>query len=197
MTLDDRDLPTSPENLRPSDVAESTTTIPKMRPLPVDILAAIHRLPPPNPDSYVELSIAVLLRGIENQQMLEPMLDGAVERINDEAKQRTQTSADKLDENFRLTNHEVQRLATKVGELEATVRELPPRVGKIEERLEDGDERFEKLELELSAVRAQLSGFEQIQNRILALEAEFARLKEGTRHAATQAPPKLDHPAGG
>jgi DNA repair ATPase RecN len=195
MTTDDRELPTAPENLKPSETTELETTIPRLRPLPAELVTAIRKLPAPNPDSYVEMSIALVLRGIENQQSFDGLLDGAVdrtvERINEDAERRAERTKEETKKNFELTNHEVQKIAAKVGELEAIVRELPPRIGKVEERLETGDEMFESIKLELAAMRSQFAGLEKLHARMDDLERELAKLREGNTNvaAATQDPP--------
>jgi chromosome segregation ATPase len=189
MTQDDRETPTEPTNLKPSDVAVS---IPKLASLPADLVAAVAALPPPNPDSLIEMSISLFMRTLQNQGNLGEQLESAVSRINGEADKRSATRTLEITRNFELTNHEVQKLAAKVGDLEAIVRELPPRVGKIEERLDDGAERFEGISLELAAMRAQVAGLEQLYARIDRLEKEVDRLKEGQHHAAGTAETKTE-----
>jgi hypothetical protein len=153
---EDRERPTEPHNLKPSDSHALSVSIPRLRPLPSELVNAIRALPPPNPESYVEMSIALVLRGLENQRDMDVMLDGAVDRINADAEARRARATADINRNFEFTNHEVQKLAGKVGELETSVRELVPRMGKVETRLEDGDERFEQIALDMAVMRTQL-----------------------------------------
>lgn len=172
---EDRDRPTEPHNLRPSDPHALSVTVPRMRPLPTELIGAIRALPPPNPDSYVEMSIALVLRGLENQQGIDTMLDSAVDRINADAEARRARATADINKNFEFTNHEVQNLASKVGQLDETVRELVPRMGKVETRLDDGAERFERIESTMGAMRAQMDR----------LETEVASLRGRIQDAAT------------
>lgn len=176
------DRKTEPNNLKPSDVV---VNIPKLASLPVDLVAAVAALPPPNPDSLIEMSISLFMRTLQNQGNLGEQLEAAVTRINTEAEKRSATRTIEITRNFELTNHEVQKLATKVGDLEAMVRDLPPRVGQVERRLESGDEMFEKLELELAAMRSQVAGLEQLNARMDRLEHEIAQLKRDPNGSGT------------
>ncbi len=178
VSTEDRERPTEPHNLKPSEAPSAGTSVPRLRPPPTDLITAIRALPSPNPDNYTEMSIALLLRGFESQQDLKSMIDGAVDRINWDADARAhQTKAD-----FALTNNEVHKIATSLGHLEAMVRELVPRMGKVEDRLDDGAERFERIEVTMGAMRTQMDR----------LEGEVAALKGKLQDASGPASTKAD-----
>jgi hypothetical protein len=156
---DRREIPTEPHNLKPSEVPAPDVGIPRLRPPPAELTAAIRALPPPNPDSYMEMSIALVLRGIESQKDLHDMIDGAVDRINWDADAR----ARQIKADFDLTNGQMQSLATSVAQLESTVtRELLPRTKASEDGLRE-------LRLELASIKEQVAKIPELERRIAEL----------------------------
>jgi hypothetical protein len=131
---DRREVPTEPHNLKPSETRSLKVAIPRLQPLPQELIDAIRKLPEPNPLSYVDMSCALILRGLERQQGIDAMLDAAVDRINEDAEARAAAHTKAIKGDIDITNGQMQSLAKSVAELEATVtQQLLPRTNASEE----------------------------------------------------------------
>src|SRR6478609_6392259 len=118
---DRREVPTEPQNLKPSEPRALKVAIPRLQPLPQELIEAIRKLPEPNPHSYVDMACALVLRGLERQQGIDAMLDAAVDRINEDADERSAANTKEIKADLDITNGQMQSLAKSVAELDATV----------------------------------------------------------------------------
>lgn len=159
---------TDPAGLKPSEspteAADHSVVVPRVAPLPPDLVAAIRRLPPPNPDSLIEMSIALFMRNLESQSSIDVLLDNAVRRINADAEERRIKATAEISAGFTATQEEVRNLAQNFANLESTVRELVPRISSLEEK-------YEQLQRDLSTLRSDTV------RRVTLLEQELHELQ--------------------
>jgi len=163
---DDRELPTNPDNLRPSEVPPMVAMPPSAR------LPALR----PNPDSYAEWALSQLLarvRGLESDRGAMTMAD--FEAALDRNTQRIlhETSAD------------IGLIRSSITGLQQSVDALVTRIGNTETALDAGTKRFAAIDDELAAMRSQMSRLEQLRPHLERLEAAIEKMKlEGTHGAA-------------
>jgi hypothetical protein len=167
---DPRERRTDPASRAPysdPDARLHDPIIPRAAPLPSPDLK-------PNPDSYLEMSIAKFLEGVQKLDGFESLLNQAVSKINRDADARSQQRTEEINANFALTNGQVQRCSELIEGLSGDVRRAEDHI----KRVDDAEQALEK---EIRRLAGELS---ELRGKMLKIETELTELR-----AKTHAPP--------
>jgi hypothetical protein len=138
MTTPESERPTNPDNLKPDDPIHSVI-IPEPAPLPKSLVERAALLPNPNPDSYIEMGVSLLLHEMQQRELDTPAL---LERQKRSFEASLETGHRMLKEaifaRVGKTETAVESLRTEVAELRLKIAELEPmktRLAGLEQRL--------------------------------------------------------------
>lgn len=181
VTTPDEDLR---DTLPPTPATEPP---PGFDPMPSDTMKKMTGY---DPDQFLHVALAAAadaaheIRESRKTHDVGALLEAAVKRLDDAAEVRSATRTREIKADFEITNNEMRILARRFGELEQTVREqVLPWMGRVDGRLESGDERSQRIEIGMAAMRRD---FEALKARM----DEFERAAKEGNHGAT--PPKTE-----
>lgn len=144
------------DTLPPSPATEPP---PGFDPLPSDTMKKMTGY---DPDQFLHVALAAAadaaheIRESRKTHDVGALLKAAVKQLDDAAEIRSATRTREIKADFEITNAEVRKLASRVGDLDESVRKITPQITEIKGRLESGDERFQRIELDMAAMRSQM-----------------------------------------
>lgn len=163
--MTDTDRPTQPDTERP---AQDDLIIPPH--------GSVH-LPSPNPNSYQDYVLSELLNRSRNLDAERKEFISALDRQDIRIATRLDGNhrlvKQEIDANYRLLHLEVVSIGRRMDALGDQIKVHDSRL----DLLESGEERFERIELELATMRLQLDRLDQVRGHVDSLEAELARLR--------------------
>lgn len=142
---------TEPASARPDGDESLEVTIPPLPALPTDLLTRLEKLPPANPDSYLEVALEFLIRNAQTypqqQERERALMAAEFDRVDRRAEERSATrtkeltgTIDRFSKNQEIANHFAQELGKSLGllsgqvtDLSTQLTEVSAQVGKLEQ----------------------------------------------------------------
>lgn len=170
---DHSERPTQPDTQRPpSD--PSHTLMPEIPPA--------AGLPRPDPNSFSEQAMQAILDGMAELKLARKAFDADAL-----LSRQTEVFASIVSDRYEMIRGPIVAFGEKLDALVKRVGKVENQLEYVGDRLESGDERFERIELELASIKTQMGRIEQMRAHIDNLEIELASLRKRDTDVTAQA----------